>query len=306
MKETSLPDSSKDTGPQLLESLQHMVTTAAGRAHMLRQVDGFITHSGGTRENLQKTRRLIRDGYVPVLYANHQSHADKLVLSDVTQSLVEHDTDDKLSEFLVPVAATIESGAQGAYIQQLMTLFEPLYRDRKFGPDVPFITDNDRQVRGIEGSNTESVKRLMDAPRDKHGLVIFPEGSLKGGRLGEDGAVNGLQEVTSTTGSGLIGYPKFWLKRKLGEAVFVPVGISGSYRVYPPGATISQEVLISIVEGTHIDPLVTISAGSPFTYNDLREEVNGEPDHKQKNHLDLLMSKVAEILPAPERGHYDA
>jgi 1-acyl-sn-glycerol-3-phosphate acyltransferase len=274
---------------------------------VLRQVDGLINHPEGTPENVHRARSLIRDGYVPVLYANHQSHADKLVLSGIIQSLAADDCRTRISQFLVPVAATIESGAQGDYVQQLLSLFDPLYRDRGYGPDVPIITPNDRQARGIEGSNTESIRRLMNAPLDKHGLVMFPEATLTGGRRSDDGSLNGMQEVTATTGSGLVGYPKFWLKRKHGEAVYLPVGISGSYRLYPadPGRSeIPAEVIAGIVEGRPSPALVTVSVGRPFTFTELRDAVDGEPDHRQTSHLDLMMGKVAELLLAEERGHY--
>ena len=290
-----------------LEALQGLVRTPAGRAHVLRQVDAFIDHPEETPENLHRARSLIRDGYVPVLYANHQSHADKLVLSGIIQSLVADDLETRISQFLVPVAATIESGAQGDYIQQLLPLFDPLYRDRGYGPDVPIITPNDRQARGVEGSNTESIRRLMNAPVDKHGLVMFPEATLAGGRRADDGAVNGMREVTSITGSGLVGYPKYWRKRKLGEAVYLPVGISGSYRLYPPDpgrSVIPVEVIADIVAGGPVEPLVTVSLGRPFTFTELTDAVGGEPDHREISHLDLMMGKVADLLPPEERGRY--
>ena len=292
---------------QPLDALQKMVKTPAGRAHMLERIDGFVTYTEGTRESVEKARSFIRDGYVPVLYANHQSHADKLVLSGITQSLAQRDAHDRFAGFLVPVAATIESGEQGSYIQQLMSLFAPLYFDRGYGPDVSFITDSDRQTRGVTGSNTASVKRLMDAPRDKYGLVMFPEATLKGGRTGDGGTVNGMQDVTPITGGGLIGYPRFWVNRGLGEAVFLPIGISGSYRMYPPDSDrneISPRVIMGILGDRPVEPMVTISAGNPFSYSDLRDEVREEPNNKQKKHIDLMMSKVAELLPATERGNY--
>ncbi|MDT7560809.1 MAG: hypothetical protein QOI68_5279, partial [Pseudonocardiales bacterium] len=57
---------------------------------MLERIDRFITYPEDARENIEKAREIIREGYVPVLYANHQSHADKLILSGITQSLVQH------------------------------------------------------------------------------------------------------------------------------------------------------------------------------------------------------------------------
>jgi hypothetical protein len=283
------------------------VSTPAGRAHILRRIDGFITHTQETLDNIEITRDLIRDGHVPLLYANHQSHADKLMLSGLIQMLLRHDSDAPIADFLVPVAATIESGEQGGYIQQLLALFEPLYRDRGFGPDVPIITANDRQTRGTEGSNTESVRRLMNAPRDRHGLVLFPEATLTGGRRTDHGVLNGVQEVTAVNGSGLVGYPKFWLRRKLGHAVYLPIGISGSYRLYPPDrdrSEISPEVIAHILGDGGTEALVTVSAGTPFTYADLRDAIGDEPDHNQKRHLDLMMGKVAELLPVEEQGYY--
>jgi hypothetical protein len=293
--------------PHPLEGLQGFVKTPEGRAELLRRIDGFITHPGATLENIEKARDLIRDGHVPLLYANHQSHADKLVVSGLIQMLLQHGSEAAIADFLVPVAATIESGDQGGYIQQLLTLFEPLYRDRGFGPDIPIITANDRETRGAEGSNTESVRRLMSAPRDRHGLVMFPEATLTGGRQAGDGVVNGMQEVTALNGSGLVGYPKFWLKRKLGNAVYLPIGISGSYRLYPPDPgrnEIAPEVIAGIVGGGETNALVAVSAGTPFTYTDLRDAIGEEPDHKQETHLEFMMGKVAELLPTEEQGYY--
>jgi 1-acyl-sn-glycerol-3-phosphate acyltransferase len=284
------------------------VNTPTGRAHLLRQIDGFITYAEGTLENIEKARGLIRTGHVPVLYANHQSHADKLVLSGIVQSLVQPDVDDQGPRLVVPVAATIESGAQGAYVQRLMSLFEPLYLDRGYGPDAPLTTHNDRQTRGIESSNTESLRRLMNAPRDNIGLVIFPEATLQGGRRGGDGALNGIQEVTPGTGSGLIGFPRSWLKRRMGEAVFIPVGISGSYRLYPPDPgrnEISPRVITDILEGEPTEALVVASTGDPFTYADLKDGAGEEPDPKNKRHLNIMMDKVAELLPAEQGGFYN-
>ncbi|HEY1970136.1 MAG TPA: hypothetical protein VGH89_19430 [Pseudonocardia sp.] len=290
-----------------LEGLQGFVGTPAGRAHLLRRIDGFITHTEATLENIEKARDLIRHGHVPLLYSNHQSHADKLMVSGIIQMLLQHGSDASITDFLVPVAATIESGEQGGYIQQLLSLFEPLYRDRGFGPDIPIITANDRQTRGAEGSNTESVRRLMNAPRDRHGLVMFPEATLTGGRRADDGVLHGMQEVTALNGSGLVGYPKFWLKRKLGQAVYLPIGISGSYRIYPPDPgrnEIAPEVIAGILGDGETEALVTVSAGSPFTYTELRDEIGEEPDHKQNGHLELMMGKVAELLPTEEQGYY--
>jgi hypothetical protein len=119
--------------------------------------------------------------------------------------------------------------------------------------------------------------------------------------------VYGMQDVTAVTGSGLIGYPKLWLKRRLGEAVFVPVGISGSYRLYPPDpgrSEIPPAVLAVIAGNKPAEPIVTVSLGRPFTYTRLRDELADEPDNKQKKHLDLMMRKIANLLPVTERGAY--
>lgn len=293
--------------PRSLEGLEGKVRTSRGRAQLLRRIDAFITHTEATLDNIEKARELMRGGHVPVLYANHQSHADKLMISRIIQMLLQHRCDAAVADFLVPVAATIDSGGQGGYVQGLLSLFEPLYRDRGFGPDIPIITSNDRQVRGAEGGNTESLRRLMNAPRDKHGLVLFPEATLTGGRRAGDGALNGMQKVTAVNGSGLIGYPKFWLKRQMGQAVYLPIGISGSYRLYPPDPgrnEITPEVIAGILGDGKIQALVSVSAGSPFTYTELRDAIGAEPDHKHNRHLDLLMGKVAQLLPTEEQGYY--
>src|SRR5437868_5155722 len=108
MEEEDIPPAAAEAArstAQSLEALQQLIRTPAGRAHLLERTDGFIVNAEGTSENIAETKTLIGAGYVPVLYANHQSHADKLVLSGVVQRLARRKADDQLTRFLVPVAA---------------------------------------------------------------------------------------------------------------------------------------------------------------------------------------------------------
>jgi 1-acyl-sn-glycerol-3-phosphate acyltransferase len=129
----------------------------------------------------------------------------------------------------------------------------------------------DRSTADVEAFRL--AKRILD---EGHALFVFPEGTRSGdGALRE--ARDGVAVLALRTG-----------------APIVPVAIAGSYGVWPRGQKVPHP-------GGH----VTVRVGSPFRVTD---ELPPGTDRKAAKGLatDLIMRRIAALLPAGQRGRYAA
>lgn len=127
----------------------------------------------------------------------------------------------------------------------------------------------DRSTADVEAFRL--AKRILD---EGHLLFVFPEGTRShDGALGP--ARDGVAVLALRTGSPI-----------------VPVGISGSYGVWPRGQKLP-----------HPGGRVTLRVGSPFR---LADELPEGTDRKAAKGLatDLIMRRIAALLPPSQRGRY--
>ena len=109
---------------------------------------------------------------------------------------------------------------------------------------------------------------------DGHALFVFPEGTRsRDGRLGE--GRDGVAVLALRTG-----------------APIVPVGVTGSYERWPRGQKLP-----------HPGGRVTARVGSPFR---LVDELPAGLDRREAKGAatDLIMRRIAELLPERQRGRY--
>ncbi len=127
----------------------------------------------------------------------------------------------------------------------------------------------DRSTADVEAFRL--ARRILD---EGHLLFVFPEGTRShDGALGP--ARDGVAVLALRTGSPI-----------------VPVGISGSYGVWPRGQKLP-----------HPGGRVTLRVGSPFR---LADELPQGTDRKAAKGLatDLIMRRIAALLPPSQRGRY--
>ncbi len=252
--------------------------------------DALFGLSEQSEINLVEFADLINQGLIPVVYGNHLSLADKFAASLVTKDITSR-VPQQVQDFRTVVAASLEGGQQGEYVSGIINYFETVYAERGYGRDIPFVTENDRQQRDVEGSNLASVRTFLKAANEKSGIVIFPEGTMDGGRMGPDGVPLGLRRVDE---KGLLfTAPKTWARRGRGT-VFLPLGIVGSNDVFPPDHgknRLSSEVMSMLTGDQVARQLVTVSVGKPFVYS-----ADQTPD--------FMMRKIAALLPPAQKGHY--
>ena len=270
---------------------QHSILAAlmaTDRKMLLDRVDSLFRFSDTSMSFIDRFVDLIQQGHVPVIYANHQSYADGMALSQITKYIMGKGLSGRLNGFLLPVAKSIETGDQGSEIQVITTMFTQVTTERGL-LSVPIIRDKDKEEYGLEGSNTESYARLSNALEDGYGLAIFPEGTMEGGRKDTDGRIKGMQQVSRSL---LAGRLKVWL-RKGRTSVVLPVGIHGGYRIQHPDekGKVSEDVLEMVAEDCPVKSRVTITVGKPFI-----------PDAAVND--DSLMRRVAQLLPPEARGYY--
>jgi 1-acyl-sn-glycerol-3-phosphate acyltransferase len=127
----------------------------------------------------------------------------------------------------------------------------------------------DRSTADVEAFRL--ARRILD---EGHALLVFPEGTRS-----HDGALaegrDGVAVLALRTG-----------------APIVPIGIAGSYRVWPRGQKLP-----------HPGGRVIVRVGAPFRLGD---ELPPGTDRKAAKGLatDLIMRRIAALLPPAQRGRY--
>jgi 1-acyl-sn-glycerol-3-phosphate acyltransferase len=127
----------------------------------------------------------------------------------------------------------------------------------------------DRSTADVEAYRL--AKRILD---EGHALFVFPEGTRSAdGALAE--ARDGVSVLALRTG-----------------APIVPIGVAGSAAVWPRGQKLPHP-------GGH----VIVRVGSPFRVSELLP-----PDIDRKTAksaaTDVIMGRIADLLPPAQRGHY--
>lgn len=115
------------------------------------------------------------------------------------------------------------------------------------------------------------AKRILD---EGHALFVFPEGTRS-----RDGALQVARD----------GVAVLALRT---DATILPIGISGSQRVWPRGQKLP-----------HPGGRVSVRIGRPFR---LADELPADVDRKAAKRLatDHIMRRIAELLPVDQRGAY--
>ena len=125
-------------------------------------------------------------------------------------------------------------------------------------------------------ADVEAFRLAARILEDGHALFVFPEGTRShDGRLGP--GRDGVAVLALRAGASI-----------------VPVGISGSYERWPRGQKLP-----------HPGGRVTVRVGSPFR---LADALPADLDRRAAKSAatDLIMRKIAALLPEPQRGRYGA
>lgn len=236
----------------------------------------------------------ISEGYVPVLYSNHQSWYDGLPLARLTSRLLEisNASNRKINGFMLLVAASLPNGEQDPTLKRAYDFLTGKMEEGGITP-LPYVRPKDEKKYGMTNNKMAFMIKAMNGFKNGMGMAMFAEGSVEGGRKNGTGGINGMRYFEE----GTLEVINTLLKRLGKKALFVPIGLSGSYKVLSPDTKRPTMAAIMAIYGLGNLKLVNMRVGNPIGSDDLSycEGSSGQ--------MNLVLAKeVAELLPEEERG----
>jgi len=233
--------------------------------------------------SLDLLRKVISDGDMPVLVANHQSLVDGPALSIITSQLN--------LVFNLPVAASLDEGLQGASIQAMNSQIYPVLELRNLHM-VPIVTERDVTTRNMVRKST-GLPELLRTAREKRGFAMFPEATVQGGRTNGEGMRNGLVRPPNPNAF------SHWMNRFANHGaspVIFPVAIDRSFNVFDPDSnTFPQDALRMLVNYEQPRKIAAITLGDPIPFGKIEAGLQTD---------DFFMERIANLLPQHARGVY--
>lgn len=269
----------------------------------LERIDSLTRLSG--EKNVDTFSEAITEGMTPLIIANHGSHMDELVLSLITKKIMTDVQETDFNGFLLPTALSLYDGHQGPDIRTLAQMFDPVYTERGINA-VRIIRPKDLRNRWYDLKYAKSVnhaaeEQMRHAPDTHSGIAWFPEGTMEGGRKGEDGKIKGMQEVPQ--GGLLVECLNIWKERGR-DVLILPVGLSNTNQIYSPTQELSEKVMKRIGTGSVLEPIAHITVGKPFTPMDVENKLGIAPDPKGSVWITHLMRQIVPLIPQEAQGFY--
>lgn len=242
--------------------------------------------------------------YIPILVANHASHADavtsaklvKLLIYIANRALPE---DEQMDMFTLPLAASLESGHQGGFLRQVYLGSKPVIEDAGLWPN-PITRPKDKKSEkeggyGME-QNLDTYRNLHRERLEKkpNGTVLYPETTTTGGSTDINGIPHGMIPFEGIS----IRAHEVFAKRYSGRTpMLIYAGIMGSTSAIDPNTKrVPIRALNSMInpDQYHIKVGGIIKTDDP-EYSNLRtnEEIN-----------EFVGRKIASQLPPEMRGVY--
>lgn len=254
----------------------------------------------------------LSQGYYPILYSNHQSHADVLVHTSLADSFTYltniANPDQKFPGFYLPYATSVGTGDQGTFLSEFLKQFEPSINDRSLYL-LPYTRQKDSIQYGTQTNNVTFLRSLVQVIRQGYGLSLLPEASVQGGRKNpQTGTIYGMQPFTGVDFEQIIKI----LDREGKKPVFIAIGIHGTYIWQSPEKRRANLGPAANLLLTHKDlPLLHVLIGNPFVYDSLESISRLKNigvlvrDYTSPAELtEVLAQKVAMILPNEARGFF--
>ena len=230
-------------------------------------------------ENIGKLKLLTQNKkkIIPVIIGSHQSISDGIGYSEITKQF-----DGMI--FRMPLSDSISGGEQGADLAELFGNAGEGLTQRGIEP-VEVRTEGDVLRREMdEKLNLEAMAKLTSLARQGMGLLVWPEGSVEGGRKAKAGAEHDpkLPNPKIVT-EGLF---QRWIKRGY-EPVVLLCAVDGSWRIFDPDeGRIPDEAGLRFLQDGVPEPLAQIYVGEIIRVDEIKNFPN---DYSYMNLIGLLL-----------------
>lgn len=252
---------------------------------------------GNLEESLNELDGLLDDRTLLTVATSHMSHSDILIGLKLVQEVREKFP--TIGNFYMPVSTSMVKGLQGLVIQLFYSEGTiPLLAQQNIRP-IPVVTENDIKTRHLKPNIAEARKINHAAKEEGSALLIFPEGSVEGGRYDVFGHIKGLQHVTNQ----FLPYAFQKASEAGRRVVILPVGTTGTNRMLSAeslfltwesfGAILSHRLL------GREKILARAVIGHPFV-------LQGDLLKNPEDINDRVMYSIAALKPPEERGYYNS
>lgn len=302
----------------IITDIRNIVTARILRAHTdIRTQKGAI----------ERFKDLVKEGGVPILYANHQMHTDGMPLASVEGYLRDatrgrrffgrHSSRDAetIRGFATLLAITMENGQQG---EELKSTYDLLVGGAQRMGLLPIAVtrQKDQDVYGADRKKigAESLP-LARALRAGYGIAFLPEGTVEGGRHPEGSSIeeiNGMQVVRNDR---LIRFFEFAERILISEGkwpFYQPVSLHGSFRIMQSPKEgkpeLTKEGKISLIMATAGIPFGVIKIQAnilmPITEKEIIADLGDGWRSDPTAFNSYAMRRIAPYLPVVARGVY--
>jgi len=167
--------------------------------------------------------------------------------------------------------------------------------------DVYTTTDNDNSKRGLDNNPEEFMLDMLNSMREGYmAVAALPEGSVEGGRKGENGQCKGLQPLREGFSAAMLILAKRMRKKGV---MFIPVGIEGSEKFNDPNRRwpTAEGLIAGFIPNPNI---CKINVGLPIlmSYDDPETKALIRENPEALNEINGMA--IAEILSPDRRGVY--
>ncbi len=283
--------------PELTEKAAEM-TQYVGR-RLTEKVIAYTTVNLPKGFTYEYSKNII-EGYLPIIVANHASHADGASISKLTRYLTKraylelHPDQQDFNGFNLPLAKSLLTGHQGWKLRRFYKYAEPAIEANGLFA-LPLVRDKDKEKYGLETNPKEYLRTLRNRVEDGYGgLVLFPEGTTISGQKDESGRFLGIQPFEEDSISAHIRLLKKYSRKNV---MIIPGGISGGHEVINSG---TKSIPFKAFTKAMRPDMFTINVGDVIKTDDPNfsallssEEIN-----------DFVGNKIAALLPPEMRGIY--
>jgi len=261
--------------------------------------------------HLQELSKRIQEGALPIIVSNHDHHANVAGMMGIVRRLTA-----RPNKFNFPVAFSMFNGDQGQEIQKNANGMKPIL-EKSGMPFIPVLRPKDIKEYYGEGKKSDAQKeidikesnrnlfKMLKEIKDDTGVILFPEGTIQGGRKDDSGNKFGMQKVDNDLLATVI---EMAIKNRR-VPVILPVGMVNTDRIVEPGET-SPTLRAKLAFGTQIavgrigiHPTVAgVRIGNLITQEDFQK--NGIDFGDKENVTSFVMRRIAELVPEEARGAY--
>lgn len=300
----------------MLDRMSEGVVTWVKNTAVDRTIDAHVKLIS-PQEVQDKFRQLVSKGGVPLVYANHQGHADGIPLAVVSQhlrNLVSNGQDRPLRGLAIILAKSMANGAQSSDLKMSYDLLIEGGK-RKGAEPITVTRDKDEQLYGMRRSLLEELRPLRGKLIEGFGVALLPEGTVQAGRHPEGASkedIYGMQRLTNRSLLDFYEYMKKILRRQGKWPFFQPLGLHGSFRIMQSADGGGAPTLTPIGRRSLMQTgplgiaLVRIDANllAPFDEGEVIADLGAGWASDTDKFNTYAMRKVARGIPLTARGEY--